>query len=111
MDRSYHRTEEYRRKMSLIKKGQCAWNKGLPNCNRGKVYTQEQKKNVSNGVKNSKKFQDAMKLRRKNIDFVNKYTIDWTETLRRSIRERDKYICQICNKQQEDYSHSVHHIN
>lgn len=26
------------------------------------------------------------------------YSVDWTETLRRSIRERDHYICQLCNQ-------------
>jgi len=26
------------------------------------------------------------------------YTIDWTETLKRAIRERDKYICQLCSQ-------------
>ena len=35
------------------------------------------------------------------------YSIDWTETLRRSIRERDHYICQLCNK----YGNTVHHID
>lgn len=40
-----------------------------------------------------------------------KYTQDWTETLKRSIRERDKYICQLCNKPQEKKAHHVHHIN
>lgn len=35
------------------------------------------------------------------------YTIDWTETLRRAIRERDNYICQLCNQ----YGNSVHHID
>lgn len=39
------------------------------------------------------------------------YTIDWTESLRRSIRERDHYICQLCSKQQGDRVHSVHHID
>jgi len=33
------------------------------------------------------------------------YSIDWTETLKRSIRERDKYICQICGQ----YGNIVHH--
>lgn len=28
------------------------------------------------------------------------YSIDWTETLRRSIRERDNYVCQMCGKTQ-----------
>lgn len=39
------------------------------------------------------------------------YTIDWTETLRISIRERDCYICQLCEKKQGDRAHSIHHID
>src|SRR3972149_5468188 len=35
------------------------------------------------------------------------YSVDWTETLRRSIRERDHYICQLCN----EYGNTVHHID
>lgn len=35
------------------------------------------------------------------------YTIDWTETLKRSIRERDHYFCQLCNL----YGACVHHID
>lgn len=38
------------------------------------------------------------------------YTIDWTETLRISIRERDKYTC-ICGKRQGEIAFSVHHID
>jgi hypothetical protein len=39
------------------------------------------------------------------------YTTDWTKSLKRSIRERDKYICQICNRQQEEVVFCVHHID
>lgn len=39
------------------------------------------------------------------------YTVDWTETLRRSIRERDKFICQICYKIQGEIAHDIHHID
>ena len=35
------------------------------------------------------------------------YSVDWTETLKRSIRERDHYICQLCSQ----YGNSIHHIN
>lgn len=35
------------------------------------------------------------------------YSVDWTKTLKRSIRERDKYICQICYKE----GNFVHHID
>ena len=35
------------------------------------------------------------------------YTVDWTETLRKSIRERDHYTCQICS----NHGNQVHHID
>jgi len=35
------------------------------------------------------------------------YTVDWTETLRRAIRERDRYLCQLC----DSYGNIVHHID
>ena len=35
------------------------------------------------------------------------YSVDWTETLKRAIRERDNYICQLCNC----YGYTVHHID
>ena len=34
-----------------------------------------------------------------------KYTVDWNETLKRSIRERDRYTCQLCG----GYGNLVHH--
>ncbi len=36
------------------------------------------------------------------------YSVNWTKTLRKSIRERDKYICQICGKES---AICVHHID
>ena len=35
------------------------------------------------------------------------YSVDWTRTLRRSIRERDHYICQLTGQ----YGNVVHHID
>jgi hypothetical protein len=40
-----------------------------------------------------------------------KYPINWNESLRRIIRERDRYTCQLCGKPQGDNSHDVHHID
>lgn len=37
------------------------------------------------------------------------YTVDWTKTLRRSIRERDHYTCQLCGTLQLDDAFCVHH--
>jgi hypothetical protein len=42
---------------------------------------------------------------------LEEYTVDWTETLRKSIRERDKYICCICGEKQGDIAHDIHHID
>ena len=35
------------------------------------------------------------------------YSVDWNNTLKRSIRERDKYICKLCNGK----GYHVHHID
>ena len=39
------------------------------------------------------------------------YTVDWTKTLRRSIRERDNYVCQLGGELQGDRIFDVHHID
>lgn len=39
------------------------------------------------------------------------YTVDWTQTLKQSIRERDSYICQLCNKLLINKKCCVHHID
>lgn len=39
------------------------------------------------------------------------YSIDWTRTLKRSIRERDNYLCKVCGELQGDIAHDVHHID
>jgi len=45
-----------------------------------------------------------------------KYGIGWTEILKESIRKRDKHVCQICNKSQNELMGfykklDVHHID
>jgi len=35
------------------------------------------------------------------------YSIDWNESLKKSIRKRDNHICQLCNKK----GNTVHHID
>ena len=41
------------------------------------------------------------------------YSQDWTETLKKAIRQRDDYTCQLCSKpqKQERRKLSVHHID
>lgn len=78
----------------LFKKGDTPWNKG-------KYLTEEHKRKLSEYWKG-----DKCPFWKGGRSFIP-YTIDWTRTLKRSIRERDKYICQICN----DYGNYVHHID
>ncbi len=48
---------------------------------------------------------------------IKKYPLFWTETLRRSVRERDGYICKLCGKTQVEEIEererrlAVHHID
>lgn len=84
-------SEETKRKMSLAKIG--------------KPKSEETKRKMSKSKKGEKNYNW-----RGGISF-EPYTLDWTETLRRSIRERDKYTCQLCEEKQGDKAHSVHHID
>jgi hypothetical protein len=64
-----------------------------------------------NSPENNKKRSES--LRGKNSPFwkggksFEEYSFDWTETLKRSIRERDNYICRLCL----GYVNEVHHID
>ena len=87
-------TEEWKRKIGLANKGR----KKPP-------FTEEAKRKMSEAHKGNKN------PNWNNGSSFEPYSLDWTETLRRSIRERDKYICQLCGKLQGDRAHSVHHID
>jgi hypothetical protein len=39
------------------------------------------------------------------------YFVDWTKTLRRSIRERDNYTCVLCGSTQTERTYPIHHID
>ena len=39
------------------------------------------------------------------------YSFDWTKTLKQSIRERDKFTCQLCGKLQKERAFCIHHID
>ncbi len=68
----------------------------------GKKLTPEHKIKISESMKGEKSY-----LWNGGKSF-EPYSVDWTKTLRRSIRERDKYICQICGKEP---SLDCHHID
>lgn len=84
----------------------------------GKRATEESRKKMSISHKGQKLSKETLeKISGKNCHLWKggisslPYSIDWTKTLRQSIRERDKYTCQICGEKQGDIAHSVHHID
>lgn len=92
-------SEEHSRKISESLKGITTWNKGL------KKETDERLR------KYGEKISEAIK-GEKNPNWqggksFEPYSVDWTETLKRAIRERNNYICQLCNQ----YGNEVHHID
>jgi len=94
-------SKEHKRELSKSAKK----NGIVPPCRKGKRISEESRRKMSEarrGEKNSSW--------RGGISF-EPYSIDWTETLRRSIRERDHYICQLCGQTQGDIALDVHHID
>jgi len=79
-------------------KGKVAWNKG-------KNWSDEIKNKISKNRKGKNVGQNHHNWKG-GISF-EPYSVNWTETLKRAIRERDNYICQICNQ----YGYYVHHID
>jgi len=115
-------SEEWKKKISES-------HKGKPSPMKGKKHSKETKKRIglaSMGHKDNlgrkhteetkKKMRQSARrgilnnLWRGGISF-EPYTINWTQTLKRSIRERDKYTCQICGNLQGDWVFDIHHID
>jgi hypothetical protein len=90
-------SEETRKKISLANKGKKSF--------LGRKQSEETKRKIGEANRGSK---SAMWLG--GISFFP-YTLDWTGTLRRSIRERDNYCCQICGILQDNRAFAVHHID
>ena len=89
------KSEDYRNKMSLIKTGHTVSDEARKKFSEyAKTRTREKNPNWRGGLS----FQP--------------YSVDWTSTLRRAIRERDGYRCCLCGMFQSDGEvFDVHHIN
>lgn len=108
-----HHSEETKEKIGSKSKGNTHW--------LGKNHREETKLKMSLSAKgriftdeHKRKLSEAQKKRTgsKNANWkgglsFQPYTVDWTETLKRSIRERDNYICKVCNQ----YGKDIHHID
>ena len=85
--------------------------KNIGKANTGRVFSEETKDKISKSLMGHPGIKgDKNNMWKGGISF-EPYSVDWTKTLKRSIRERDTYICQICQKPQEDVAHDVHHID
>lgn len=127
--------DETRKKMSIAKKGNknCLGLKHtketkrkMSKAHKGKKLSEKIKQKMSErmkGNKMSEKTKEKLRQYRREkasnwkggLSF-NPYSIDWTETLRTSIRERNNYICQLCGIHQEELQGwykklDVHHID
>jgi len=107
-------SEETKRKMSKTKAGKTMY---WMNRKR-KPLSEETKKKISEAHKGMKKpWVKGQRISGEKNHFwkggksFEPYTTDWTRTLRQSIRERDKYRCQLCGEPQGDKALCVHHID
>jgi hypothetical protein len=129
-----HLLEETKRKMSLSHKGKKTHEWSLESRNKlsktksGRELSKETRKKLSE-INKGKKLSDETK--RKLSKFHKgkhtgeksnfwkggisnfPYSIDWTRSLKMSIRERDHFSCRLCGRQQgqETRLFSVHHID
>lgn len=108
-------SEETRRKIGEPHKGKPTWMKGKYHTEETKRKMRERHKGKHLSEEHCKKIGEALRgekssFWRGGISY-EPYSIDWTKTLKRSIRERDRYTCQICGEPQGDRALSVHHID
>lgn len=118
-------SEEHINRMSEAQKGKpkVNWHNGFPKGSHhtaetklkmslarlGKPISEEIKKKISKTLI-GKYIGEKSNGWRGGISFTP-YSTDWTRSLRISIRERDRYTCQICGEKQGDRAFSIHHID
>ena len=112
MNKGFKHSEETKQKMSKAQMGNKKavgsyrskeFRQRLRESNLGKKLLEETKRKLSEAHKGKKNpnWQGGKSF--------EPYTTDWTQTLKRSIRERDNYVCQLCKKLQGDRAFCVHH--
>ena len=112
--RGTHFSEEHRRKLS---EAHIAYN-GM----RGKHLSEEARRKIgaasaarARGPETCRRMSEAKRGERhpnwRGGLAKREYTGDWTATLRRNIRERDRYTCRLCDTQQQDVALDVHHVD
>lgn len=129
----YVRTEETKRRMSIAQTGReikwadkigkalkgrsvgHKWKKGHKCFSTPESIEKTRQKLLGRKITWAKKIGDAQRGEKGNNwqggIWHNPYATDWNEALRRKVRERDGYICQLCGESQIDETPSVHHID
>jgi 5-methylcytosine-specific restriction endonuclease McrA len=107
--------EKIKEKMSVAHKGEKNSFYGKKHSKETKALMSKLHKGIHFSEETKRKISESKKgekhpLWKGGISFLP-YSLDWTKTLKRSIRERDKYTCQICSSQQGDRAFDVHHID
>ena len=111
------RTEETKRKISLARMGKPTilgrklseeTKNKIRKAHLGKIISEETRKKISE--KSKLKIREKAPNWKGGISFEI-YPSYWTNTLKISIRKRDKYTCQLCGKKQKSTTHNVHHID
>lgn len=110
--KGHHLSEEHKKKLSLVKKGKPGLTKGK----HWKLSEEQCKKWKEVALKNGNGKWMKGRTREKCANWrgglsFEPYTTDWTQTLKKAIRQRDNYICRLCRSLQGDQAHCVHHIN
>ena len=95
------RKEKHYSTRTEFQKGRIPKNKGDHSFGKGRIIPQEIRKKIGDSQKGDKHWNWQGGIA------CLPYTIDWTETLRKSIRERDHYVCKICLKN----GWVIHHID
>lgn len=109
-------TEAYKKKLSMVHKKLVSQGKNVPPSrrgispsNKGKSWSDEVRKKISVSRKGKHSGENHWNWKGGITHFP--YSVDWNKTLRISIRERDKYTCQLCREKQGDYAFDIHHID
>lgn len=130
--KGHKHSDEQKRKIGLAQKGKkkkpCSekTKRKIGLANKGNKHSIEVRKKISknNGRywlgkirtdETKQKIRDSLKGEKSNLwkggISCEPYSIDWTNSLRISIRERDKYTCKICGEKQGDKTFHIHHID